>query len=140
MLFLFISLNSLAANSWQDEMRSLLPAPLSTFVSGTTTLESVNKALGKAQLVKGSKHYWERGGLKYALEITFKSKKISSLHFTFTGSRPSFEGLLNKIKLEDATPYPSSGGSAGRFLKFQKNGTELILDPLSKTIYSVRLP
>lgn len=139
-VLLLLSFNSFAGSSWQEEVKSLLPPPLSTFVSGTTTLKDVTKALGKAQLVNGSKHYWEQGGLKYALEITFKANKISSINYTFTGKRPELKILLDKIKLEEFTPHPTSGKSAGRFLKLQENGAELILDPLSKTIYSVRLP
>ncbi len=139
MLLLLLSLNS-ADTSWQEEVKSLLPPPLSAFTAGVTTLATVEKALGKAQLVNGSKHYWERDGLKYALEMTFKSKKLSSLHYTFTGNRPSFINVIKKIDLKDFGPHPSSGRSAGRFLKYKEKSSELILDPLSKTIYSVRLP
>ena len=140
MLLLFLSLNSLAATSWQEEAKSLLPPPLSAFTSGVTTLATVEKALGKAQLVNGSKHYWERDGLKYALEITFKSKRLTSLHFTFTGNRPSFEKILKKVDLKKFGPHPTDGKSAGRYLKFNEKNSEIILDPLSKTVYSVRLP
>jgi hypothetical protein len=140
MLVLFLSFNTLAETSWQEEVKSLLPPPLSTFTAGVTTLDTVQKSLGKAQLVNGSKYYWERGGLKYALEISFKSKKLSSIHFTFTGNRPSFENVIKKVNLKNFAPHPSKGKSAGRFLKYKEKNSELTLDPLSKTIYSVRLP
>jgi hypothetical protein len=91
--------------------------------------------LGKAHLVKGTKLYWERDGLKYALELTVKSKILKSMHYTFTGTKPSLELLKGSINLKNFKPHQK-----GRFLKLEDKGSELIIDPISKTIYSVRLP
>lgn len=133
-LLLFFCLHSHAASAWQEQVKSALPPALQEFVAGKTTLAEIEKNLGKAQLVKGPKYYWERDGLKYALELTFKSKILKSMHYTFTGTKPSLE-LLGSINLKNFKPHQK-----GRFLKLEDKGSELIIDPISKTIYSVRLP
>ncbi len=137
---LFICLNVFATTSWQQEVKSLLPKPISEFKPRQTTLKEVEKNLGKAQLVQGSKYYWEKDGLKYALELTFESNVLTSLHYTFTGKKPDLMILHKHINVKNFTPYPKEGKSTGRFLKLQEQGSELVIDPVSKTIYSVRLP
>jgi hypothetical protein len=132
---LFLCLNSFAASTWQEQVKSTLPPALREFIPGKTTLLEIEKSIGKAQLVKGSKYYWERDRVKYALELTIKSKTLNSMHFTFTGTKPSLELLQGKINLKDFKPHQK-----GRFLKLEDKGSELIIDPIGKTIYSVRLP
>ncbi|MBA2406207.1 MAG: hypothetical protein H0V66_15635 [Bdellovibrionales bacterium] len=133
-----LTFNTLAAAGWQQTVRSLLPSPLLDFTPGKTSLKQVEKKLGKAQLVQGSNYYWERNGLKYAIELTFKNKLLQSMHFTFS-DKPKVEILKEEIKIKDFRPYPQAGKSTGRFLKLIQNGDELIIDPISKTIYSVKL-
>ena len=140
LIALFICLNVFATTSWQQEVKSLLPKPISEFKPRQTTLKEVEKNLGKAQHIQGSKYYWEKDGLKYALELTFESNVLTSLHYTFTGKKPDLMILQKHINLKNFTPYPKEGKSIGRFLKLQEQGSELIIDPVSKTIYSVRLP
>lgn len=118
----------------------VLPAPLKEFTPGKTKLYEIEKKLGKAKLIKGSKYYWEFEGLKYALELTIESKTLKSMHFTFVDQKPDLKILGDNIPLPKFTPYPREGKSLGRFLKLEENGSELIIDPVSKTIYSVRLP
>ena len=137
---LFICLNVFATTSWQQEVKSLLPKPISEFKPRQTTLKEVEKNLGKAQHIQDSKYYWEKDGLKYALELTFESNVLTSLHYTFTGKKPDLMILHKHINVKNFTPYPKEGKSFGRFLKLQEQGSELIIDPVSKTIYSVRLP
>lgn len=132
---LFFCLHSFAASTWQEQVKSTLPPALQEFVAGKTTLTEIEKSIGKAQLVKGSKYYWERDGLKYALELTVKSKILKSMHYTFTGTKPSLELLKGTINLKNFKPHQKE-----RFLKLEDKGSELIIDPISKTIYSVRLP
>ena len=140
LIALLICLNVFASTSWQQVVQSVLPQPISEFRPGKTTLKEVEKNLGKAQHIQESKYYWEKDGLKYALELTFESNILTSLHYTFTGKKPDLMILHKHINLKNFTPYPKEGKSIGRFLKLQDQGSELIIDPVSKTIYSVRLP
>ena len=140
LIALFICLNVFATTSWQQEVKSLLPKPISEFRPGQTTLKEVEKNLGKAHHIQDSKYYWEKDGLKYALELTFESNILTSLHYTFTGKKPDLMILKKHINLKNFTPYPKEGKSIGRFLKLQEQGSELVIDPVSKTIYSMRLP
>jgi hypothetical protein len=140
LFYLLFSLSAFSASSWQEEVKMVLPAPLKEFTPGKTKLQEVEKKLGKAKLVKGSKYYWEFEGFKYALELTIKSKTLKSMHFTFVENKPDLKILKDNIPLQKFTPFPKEGKSLGRYLKYQENGSELIIDPISKTIYSVRLP
>lgn len=135
-LSFFLVLLSLSAMA---SIQDLLPAPLSEFTLQRTTLKEVEKKLGRADLVEGNKYYWEREGLKYALELSFDKKStLQSIHFTFTSHRPSVE----KLNLKDVSalkPYPTTGRSAGRFLLHKEKNTEVMIDPISKTIHTVKL-
>ncbi len=140
LIALFICLNVFANSSWQQEVKTFLPKPISEFKTRQTTLTEVEKNLGKAQHIQGTRYYWEKDGLKYALELTFESNVLTSLHYTFTGKKPDLILLQKHINLKNFTPFPTEGKSIGRFLKLEEKGSELIIDPVSKTIYSVRLP
>ena len=115
-------------------------SPLQEFESGKTTLKDIEAKLGKAALTEGNKRYWKRDGLKYALELTFEHDTLQSLHYTFTGKKPSLDILKGSIDITKFAPYPASGKSAGRFLKLTDKNAELTIDPVSKTIQTVRLP
>lgn len=137
--FLF-SFAVFAAPTWQEKTKSTLPAPLQEFIPGKTKLKDIEKRIGKAQQIKGTKYYWEFDKFKYALELTIQSKTLKSMHFTFTKDKPHIDLIQNVIQIQKFTPYPKEGKSTGRYLKLEENGSELIIDPVSKTIYSVRLP
>lgn len=130
-----------ADTSWKTQVRNLLPPPLSKLQPQKTTLTDIEKLLGKAHLVEGKDYYWERDGLKYALKLSVNDQKIlTTLHYTFTGEKPSLEKLKAKPPISEMMPYPSRGKAAGRFLIYQEKNAELIIDPVSKTIHSVQLP
>lgn len=138
-IIFFFTFSVLASSALKENLQGILPSPIKNFNIKSTSLSEVEKSLGKAHLVEGSKHYWERDGLKYALELSFDNKLIlKSIHFTFTGKRPSLKeaGNINTKKL---TPYPEKGKASGRFLVLKESDSELVIDPLSKTIHTVKI-
>lgn len=138
---LFMATNVSAETSWKTQVLKLLPSPLSQLQPQKTTLTDIEKLLGKAHLVEGKDYYWEREGFKYALKLTVNDKKIlTTLHYTFSGERPSLDQLKAKLPLSEMRPYPTHGKAAGRFLIYKEKNAELIIDPVSKTIHSVQLP
>jgi mannosyltransferase OCH1-like enzyme len=131
-LILLLPLYAFAvSNSLKDRLVGLLPSPLNELRIQKTTLQEVEKKIGKPALIEGEKHYWERDGLKYAIELSFKKNILQSVHFTFTGDRPSLDkaGAINTNKL---VPY-------GKFLILKEKESELMIDAASKTIHTVKL-
>lgn len=140
LIYLFFSFSAFATSTWQEKTKLVLPSPLQEFIPGKTKLKDIEKKIGKAKLIKGTKYYWEFDELKYALELTIQSKTLKSIHFTFVKNKPSLDLIKDSIQIQKFTPHPKVGKSTGRLLKLEENGSELIIDPVSKTIYSVRLP
>jgi hypothetical protein len=137
-LALLISLNCLAiTTSLKSKIHQSLPIPLQFIEMGKTQMNDVEKKLGKAALIEINKHYYDLDGFKYSLEITYKNKRVTQVYFTFTKNRPSFENF--NIDKKDLSSYPTSGGAAGRFLKYQEIDGEIIIDPIEKNIYAVRI-
>lgn len=133
---LFFSFSVFGGVTLKDRVYGVLPAPLSDFKTDKTTLSEVEKKLGKAQLVEGQKYYWEKDGLKYALQLSFNNKFVlDSIHYTFVTEKPAME-KLGKIDAKNLAPYPDSG----RFLKLSEKDVEVLIDPGTKKIYSVKLP
>ena len=139
-LWLFlISFVVLAKSPNQMILLELLPPPLKEFRVHHTTLVEAQKALGKADLNEGRFYYWEKNGLKYALELSFDEKFIlKTIHYTFTEKRPPLE-KVGSIDVKKLTPYPSEGKTIGRFLQLKEKEFEIIIDPISKTIHTVKL-
>jgi|GEM_PF-2344471 len=140
LIILLIPLTLMAATPWRNSVQKLLPAPLQQFELNKTSLTDVESKLGKANLVEGNKYYWEKDGLKYALQLTFNQKKIlTTLHFTFPKDAPSVDKVMDQIDLKKFGPHPPEGRSVGRFLITKEKDGELIIDPISKTIHTVKL-
>lgn len=116
-----------------------LPSPLSKIVLGKTSHEEIEKLLGKAALSEGDKSYWEYEGFKYSLQVSFKNKIAESFHYTFSKSKPELQLVKKYIDMKKLKAFPREGASAGKFLKDETPKGSLVIDPLSKTIYSVEL-
>jgi hypothetical protein len=138
-LLYFIGTCAYAGNALKDKAHDLLPAPLNTFETHKTTLSEVEKKLGKPDLSEGSDSYWEKDGLKYALKLSFDNKfRLNSIHYTFVSEKPKLEklGAIDTKKLE---PYISSG-KVTKYMLLKENNSEVVIDPLNKNIYSVKIP
>ncbi len=133
--FLF-SINAFSKISWKEYVYSKLPEPI-RFIKIKTDLKSVEKNIGKAQLVEKNKHYYELEGFKYSLEIIYQNKGVKEFSYTFMGNRPSIDTL--ELETAKLTSYLPTGKSGGRFLKFEDKDGEIIIDAVSKNIYSVRI-
>lgn len=141
LLFFLIltSSSAFAASVLKDKVHDLLPSPLKEFTTHKTPLSEVEKKLGKAHLIEGNDYFWEKDGLKYALKLSFDNKFVlDSIHYTFVTNKPKLEtlGTLDTKKLE---PY-TSGGKSSKYLILRENKSEVVIDPLEKSIYSVKVP
>lgn len=141
LIFLIFTLSSAfaAPTTLKDKAHDLLPSPLKDFKTHKTTLSEVEKKLGRAQLIDGNDYFWEKDGLKYALKLSFDNKfLLDSIHYTFAGEKPKLEklGSFDSKKLE---PY-LSGGKTSKYMVLKENKSEVVINPLDKTIYSVKLP
>jgi hypothetical protein len=112
-------LSTQLAFSQPEKIKSLLPSPLNSFELHKTKVTEVEKALGTAALRENENHYWVRGGLKYALKLTFdKGGLLKSIDYTFTEKYPEIE-KLGKMDTKKIVPYPIEGKSGGRFLLYK---------------------
>ncbi|MGZ3790272.1 MAG: hypothetical protein ACXVLQ_17195 [Bacteriovorax sp.] len=139
LIYLFISLlplSALAAVKWDESVTPLLPSPFQKIKINKSTMADVEKLIGKAALVEKNKHYYERDGLKYAVEIIYEKRIVKELSFTFTKVHPSFVKL--GLNLNEMTPYPVRENSSGHLFKYSDNRGDIIVDPLDKAIYSLR--
>ncbi|MBY0517191.1 MAG: hypothetical protein K2P81_09795 [Bacteriovoracaceae bacterium] len=123
--------------TWRESTVKLLPPELQTFKSGVTTLKDIEAKLGKAALVKGSKHYWVYEKFEYALEVDFKNEKMDGMHFTFPHERPSLKTIAKFIPIKKFLP---ASEAPTRLLRYKDKEGALTIDMASQTIYSVRLP
>ena len=122
------------ALNWEGKLQSILPSPLNQFKIGKTNLKEVESKIGKAHLVEGSKNYWEKDGLKYALVLNFKNKTLKSISYTFTKNKPSLDLFRNELKSAKLISKES------KYLILKNKTSALMIDPISKTVYSVRFP
>lgn len=137
-LLIFIGSSAYAGTSLKDRTQVLLPSPLNGFETHKTTLSEVEKKLGKAHLVEGRDYYWEKDGLKYALKLSFNNKfQLNTLHYTFVTDKPKLE-KLGQIDTKKLEPYVSRGKSTS-YMVLKENNSEVVIDPLSKNIYSVKM-
>ncbi len=134
-----VSISELRAQSWRESIIKKLPAPLEKIEIGKTTQGEVEKLIGKPALDEGDKKYWEFHQFKYSLELTFKNNVIQSLNFTFSKDRPDLKDFLRFLDLKKMKLYPEKGPSAGKFLKDSQLRGDLLIDIVSKKIYSVEL-
>jgi hypothetical protein len=138
-IFLCLVLGMELAFAQPAKIKVLLPSPLNSFELHKTKLTEVEKSLGTAALIEKENHYWVRGGLKYALKLSFDQKGIlKSIDYTFTEKWPALE-KLGAIDTKKLLPYPQEGKSAGRFLLYKEKGSEVLIDPVTKTIQGVKL-
>lgn len=135
-LFVLLTSSPLYA-TWRESTVKLLPPELQAFKSEVTTLQDIEAKLGKAALVKGSKHYWVYEKFEYALEVDFKNNKMHGLHFTFPHNRPSIETVAKFIPLKKFQP---AAEAPRRLLRYKDEEGALTIDIASQTIYSVKLP
>lgn len=141
LLFFLILMSSsaFAGLALKDKVHDLLPSPLKEFKTHKTTLSEVEKKLGKAHLIEGSDYYWEKDGLKYALKLSFDNKfLLDSIHYTFVTGKPKLE-KLGTLDTKNLEPYVS-GGKSSKYMVLKENKSEVVIDPLDKTIYSVKVP
>jgi len=71
--------------------------------------------------------------VKYAVVLTFKKEKLSSIHYTFTEEKPSLESVYKDINQSKLEPYNT------RYLIHRSPSSDVVIDPDSKKIYSVRI-
>ena len=133
------SLYAEKSSGWKIPVLRLLPAPLEQLKIKVTTKAEVEKILGKPALIEGSKYYYAQGGFKYSLEITFEKTVVKEFHYTFLTPRPPVNPTELNISVDKLTPFPGSGGAAGKYQKYSDADGELVLDPVGKTLYSVRI-
>lgn len=133
-LILILPLLSMASSDWKEKAQALLPAKMKSFRVGQTTISEAEKKLGKPDLVEGEKRYWKQDGFKYAIELHFRGKVLSSLHYTFTGKRPGLDQLQGSMTVEDL-----KGDPASHYLILKEKTAEIVVDPATKTLVSVRL-
>lgn len=91
---------------WAQKAKSHLPPKVQALELGKSDREAARKALGKPDLVRGDKEYWIIDGFKYALELTYKNNKLSSLHYNFSRNGFPVETLKGDFdpKLLKASP------------------------------------
>jgi hypothetical protein len=130
--FLFIS--SLAqADIWETKAHAILPAPLRELIIGKSTIEAAKKNLGKPGLVEDQKYFWEENNFKYAVVLTFNKKVLQSIHYTFTKHAPKIDVLEIDSNDKNFESYNS------KYLRLKKNSREIVIDPIKRTIYSVKI-
>ena len=133
-IFFFLITNA-SAQSWQKKVSTLLPKSLRELQIGKSTISDVEKKIGKANLVEGVHHYWEVDGFKYAVTLTFKKRNLDSIHYIFTKERPSWDLVKDQLRDPRAlVPFNT------RYQLLKDGTSELVIDPATKTIYSVKLP
>jgi hypothetical protein len=135
-LISFLSFNTYAKD-WKKVIVKKLPPPIAEIEINKTTLSTIEKSLGKAQLVEKEKHYYEVSGFKYGLEITYKNKKVSQYSYTFVKNRPSIVEL--NLKLEDFSSYNPQNLAHAKFLHSADSEGEIIIDPVQKNVYSIKV-
>lgn len=133
------SLYAEKAEGWKIPVSRLLPSPLEQIKVKSSTKTDIEKILGKPALIEGQKYYYAQGGFKYSLEITFNKSVVKEFHYTFLTPRPPVNPADLKIEVSKLTPFPATGGAAGKYQKYSDADGELVLDPVSKTLYSVRI-
>ena len=138
--FLFFSFATVwATSSLKNKALVLLPPPLNQFEMHKTTLTEVETKLGKASLVEGNHYYWEKEGLKYAVKLSFNNKFVlDTLHYTFQSEKPEVE-KLGKIDTKKLEPYISSGKPT-KYMVLKEKELEVVIDPVFKKVYSVKIP
>ncbi len=139
LIFVMCSNILLAESSLYTNAISVLPSSIAQIHFKKFKQLDVEKLIGKATLVEKNKHYYEMDGFKYSLEITYNRDVVSELSYTFVRNKPVLINLKFKIDTSKLVPYPNAGPAAGRYFLLSDSGVEMIIDPLSKTIYSIRL-
>lgn len=95
MMTLLISFSAWAG--WTEKVRTKLPQKVQSISLNTTSREEAIKKLGKPDLTVGEKDYWVMDGFKYALELTYKSGKVVTLHYNFPEKKISLDDLKGEI-------------------------------------------
>ncbi|MGZ3789300.1 MAG: hypothetical protein ACXVLQ_12300, partial [Bacteriovorax sp.] len=133
-LITFMSIPSvLCANeNWTNYVTALLPSPIQKIKLKKSHLKDVEKLIGKAALVEKNKHYYEHNGFKYALVITYELDIVSQLSFTFSPEQPSLGEMTFPSK--SLAPYPLSE----KYLRYSDKSGELVINPVDKTLFSVK--
>ena len=119
-------------------VQALLPAPIQSFQIHQTKLNSVENALGKADLIENGVYYWAFQGMKYSLALTFSKDVLDTLNFHYVEKNPTlknFNGLVKKTELK-AAYQPNRPSEVGAML-FSKNGIKLEFDPRDMKLESV---
>jgi hypothetical protein len=97
-LFLMTFFFSFSAwSAWTDKVKAKLPKKVQNISIGTTSRDEARKTLGAPDMTVGEKDYWVIGGFKYALELTYKSNKVVTLHYNFPEKNISLEDLKGEI-------------------------------------------
>lgn len=135
MLFLFIPL--LAHAGWSEKAKTYLPKTVQSIIVQKTDRDTARKMLGKPDLVKGEKEYWAIDGFKYALELSFSNKKVSSVHYNFSPARFSVEELKGSIDPKLLKASPSSPHTT---LVYEDKEGKMEVDLSTGKVESVRFP
>ena len=123
---------------WSQKINSFLPKAVAKIEIKKSHRSDIEKFLGKANLIEGDKNYYELDGFRYALEIVFKQDIVSEFSYTFIKNRPTFKELKLNLDLKKLSPYPKSVSSS-RYFQHSDSEGDIVIDPISKDIYSVRL-
>jgi len=102
MKLLLISLcifSSFAMSSKRNIERSFTPDKFQE-IDWTTerSLATYQKVLGKSDLTKDGKYYYEVSGIKYPISLHTKKEKIEKVYFRVLGDKPNFKQLSPYLK------------------------------------------
>ena len=114
-------------------MVDILPASIAKIKIKTTTAAEVEKLLGKPALIEKNKHYYEQNGFKYSLEIIYDNNLVREFSYTFASPKPVFDRTKIAIDMD------ALSSSSGRYFKYSDEAGDLVIDPVRKSLYSVRI-
>ncbi len=135
LIVLSLLISSSVFAGWSEKAKAHLPKDLRTLELGKTNRDSARKSLGKPDLVRGDKEYWIRDGFKYAVELTYKDNKLSSLHYNFTKKDFPLEELKADI---DPKQLKSSPTAPHTTLVYQDKEGKLEVELSTGKVESVR--
>ena len=124
------------AKDYLVKIKSLMPKELQTLELKKDTAETIEKKLGKADLIEGEKRYYAIGGFKYSLELIFEKNILKQFSYTFISPRPDIKET--GIDQKEFNLLTSGIYAKKAFFKAEKPEVDVIADQTNNTLYSVR--
>jgi hypothetical protein len=123
------------AGTFSASVISTLPAKVQKLKLHQTTVKDAETLLGKADLTEDSNYYWELGGIKYSLSLTFKKDVLASYQFHYFETRPQLSAF--KIPEKDLKViYQPARPSEKAARLYEKDGVTLEFSPRSDELQS----